>query len=80
MGDKIQLNSKEIEIVGFFEEVGSPQEDAQMYLTLKGFEEIHPEIKDKLWKNVFWSNSYCLITTGQTTLDQVKKYIENQGN
>ena len=36
------------------------------------------QIKDKLWKDVFWSASYCLITTGQTTLEQVKKYIESQ--
>jgi putative transposase len=36
-------------------------------------------IKNKLWKNVFWSGSYCLITTGQTTLEQVKKYVEGQG-
>jgi len=36
------------------------------------------QIKNKLWKNVFWSASYCLITTGQTTLEQVKKYIESQ--
>lgn len=36
-------------------------------------------IKDKLWGDVFWSSSYCLITTGQTTLDQIKKYVESQG-
>jgi len=38
-----------------------------------------PEVKKKLWKDTFWSKSYCLITTGQTTLDQLKKYVENQG-
>lgn len=38
------------------------------------------QIKDKLWKDVFWSASYCLITTGQTTLEQVKKYIESQND
>jgi len=38
------------------------------------------QIKNKLWKDVFWSGSYCLITTGQTTLEQVKKYIESQNN
>jgi putative transposase len=38
-----------------------------------------PEIKKKLWKDAFWSPSYCLITTGQVTLDQLKKYVENQG-
>ena len=38
-----------------------------------------PEVKKKLWKDAFWSPSYCLITTGQVTLDQLKKYVENQG-
>lgn len=38
-----------------------------------------PEVKKKLWKDVFWSKSYCLITTGQVTLDQLKKYVESQG-
>jgi putative transposase len=36
-------------------------------------------MKDKLWKGRFWSPSYCLISTGQTTLEQVRKYVENQG-
>ena len=36
------------------------------------------QVKGKLWKGVFWSASYCLITTGQTTLEQVKKYVESQ--
>ena len=37
------------------------------------------DIEDKLWDNLFWSDSYCLITTGEVTLDQLKKYVENQG-
>ena len=36
------------------------------------------KLKNKLGGDSFWSDSYCLITTGQTTLDQVKKYVENQ--
>lgn len=36
-------------------------------------------LKNKLWGDSFWNNSYCLITTGQVTLDQLKKYVENQG-
>ena len=39
-----------------------------------------PIIKNKLWKEHFWSSSYCLLTTGGATLDMVKKYIENQGS
>jgi putative transposase len=38
-----------------------------------------PEIKLKLWKGDLWSRSYCLLTTGQTTLDILKKYVESQG-
>ena len=39
----------------------------------------YPEIKMKLWKGHLWSRSYCLLTTGQTTLDILKKYVESQG-
>lgn len=39
----------------------------------------YPEVKEKLWKDAFWSPSYFLATTGQVTLDQLKKYVENQG-
>lgn len=38
-----------------------------------------PTIKQKLWKEYFWSRSYCLITTGGATIEVVRKYIENQG-
>lgn len=38
-----------------------------------------PKVKNKLWKEMFWSRSFCLITTGGTTLDVIKQYIENQG-
>lgn len=37
------------------------------------------EVKKYLWKDVLWSSSYCLITTGQVTLDQLKNYVEEQG-
>lgn len=39
----------------------------------------HPEIKDKLWKEMFWSKTFCLLTTGGVTIDTIKKYIEKQG-
>ena len=40
----------------------------------------YPEIKMKLWKGHLWSMSYCLLTTGQTTLDVLKRYVESQGD
>jgi putative transposase len=38
-----------------------------------------PLIRNQLWKEYFWSRSYCLITTGGAPIDIVRKYIENQG-
>lgn len=38
-----------------------------------------PEVKKKLLGDVFWSPSYFLTTTGQVTLDVLKKYVEGQG-
>ena len=36
-------------------------------------------MKKFLWKEYFWSRSYCLLTTGGATIEDKKKYIENQG-
>lgn len=47
--------------------------------TSKAIRHRFPEVKKYLWKSVLWSSSYCLITTGQVTLDQLKKYVEEQG-
>jgi len=47
--------------------------------TSKALKNKFPEVRKKLWKEAFWSKSYCLITSGQVTLDQLKKYVESQG-
>ena len=38
-----------------------------------------PHIRKSLWKEMFWSQSYCLITTGGATVDAIKQYIQSQG-
>ena len=38
-----------------------------------------PQIRTKLWKEYFWSRSFCLLTTGGVTIDVIKSYIERQG-
>lgn len=39
----------------------------------------YPRIKEQLWKEYFWSRSYCLLTTGGAPIEVIKKYIESQG-
>ena len=38
-----------------------------------------PEIREKLWKEYFWSQSFCLISTGGAPPEVIKQYIETQG-
>ncbi|WP_017726024.1 IS200/IS605 family transposase [Halalkalibacterium ligniniphilum] len=38
-----------------------------------------PHVRKRLWKEMFWSRSFCLLTTGGSPIEVVKKYIENQG-
>jgi len=39
----------------------------------------HSIIKKSLWKENFWSRSFCLLTTGGAPIEIVKRYIESQG-
>jgi len=37
-----------------------------------------PQLKELLWGDSFWSDSYFLASTGQVSLDVLKKYVEEQ--
>ncbi|KGP76255.1 transposase [Desulfosporosinus sp. Tol-M] len=38
-----------------------------------------PQVRKMLWKEMFWSKSFCLLTTGGAPLAVLKQYIESQG-
>ena len=38
-----------------------------------------PQIKEKLWKETFWSQSFCLLTAGEAPIETIRQYIETQG-
>lgn len=40
---------------------------------------LFPEVREKLWKETFWSQSFFLATIGEVTLDVVESYINSQG-
>ena len=39
----------------------------------------HPQIREKLWKEAFWSQSFCLLTAGGAPIEVIREYIESQG-
>ena len=39
----------------------------------------YSSIRSRLYKETFWSQSFCLISTGGANIDTIKRYIESQG-
>ena len=39
----------------------------------------YPTIRQKLWKEMFWSRSFCLLSSGGAPIETIQQYIENQG-
>lgn len=39
----------------------------------------YPSIKEQLWKEMFWSRSFCLLSSGSAPIEVIKQYIEEQG-
>ena len=39
----------------------------------------YPAIRNQLWKERFWSQNFCLLTSGGAPIDVIKSYIESQG-
>lgn len=40
----------------------------------------YQDIRKSLWKEMFWSQSFCLISTGGATADVIRQYIQTQGD
>src|SRR3989338_2269115 len=47
LGDKVKINNKTFEVVGFYNEIGQPEDDGHMYISDKKMEELFPDTKDK---------------------------------
>lgn len=63
---------------------GKPTLDLPKYInaiktiTSREIRRTYPEVGKVLWGDAFWSPSYFLATTGQVTLDVLKKYVDGQ--
>jgi putative ABC transport system permease protein len=46
IGEKIELNGNKFDVVGFYNKLGNPQDDSNIYITYESFETLFPEKKD----------------------------------
>lgn len=63
---------------------GTPNTEISKFLFYKSassrlIKKEYPSIRKQLWKEYFWSRSYCLLTAGGAPIEVVRKYIEKQG-
>lgn len=68
VGDKIEVNDVTIEIIGFYEEVGNPGDDSNIYLSIEGFKQIF-DIED-------YEYIYIRITPDQNPTDVAERVKE----
>ena len=83
-GSILEMNGEEDHIHILFE-IPPQVELASMVCSLKTVTSrlIRKKYSDYLkkfyWEPVFWSRSYCILSTGGATIETIRKYIENQG-
>ena len=75
LGDKVRLNSKIFEVVGFYEEVGNPADDANIYLTDDAFLTLYPDTKDRFgWVMVKANKQENPALLAEKIQDKLRKF------
>ena len=39
-----------------------------------------PSIRKQLWQDMFWSRSFCLLSSGSAPIEVIQQYIKEQGS
>jgi len=47
LGEKVNINGYDFKVVGFYEEIGNPSDDANIYVTFDAFEALYPDLAGK---------------------------------
>ena len=83
-GSVLEMNGEEDHVHVLFE-IPPHVELASMVCSLKTVtsrlirKKYSEYLKKFYWEPVFWSRSYCILSTGGATIDTIRKYIESQG-
>jgi putative ABC transport system permease protein len=64
LNDNIEIDGQKFRVVGFVEEIGNPTDDANVYMTLKTFENTYPDV-----------DSYTMIF-GKADIDEMDQTVD----
>ncbi|MEM4181775.1 MAG: FtsX-like permease family protein [Candidatus Pacearchaeota archaeon] len=68
INQKIKINGEEMQVVGFLKEVGNPQDDSQIYITLDYFNDLFPNTTGFGW---------IIVKSNLNQVDFIKEKIED---
>jgi putative ABC transport system permease protein len=75
VGEKLEINGKIFQVVGFYEKIGNPQDDSNVYFTYESYEEIFPEDKDRFgWIMVKANRNTDPGLLAERITDKLRKY------
>lgn len=77
LNDKITIDGKELTIIGFFEPVGNPQDDSQIYITNDFFEKLYPE---KSAEGYDWAVARVNIDNIDQAIENIEKNLRKSRN
>ncbi|MFW6233501.1 MAG: ABC transporter permease [Nanoarchaeota archaeon] len=75
INQKININEKDMQIIGFMESVGNPQDDSNIYITNNYFEELYKKNKSYGWIIV-----KAEINNLEETVENIEKNLRNERN
>ena len=78
LGDKIKINGNIFEVVGFFEEVGNPQDDSNVYISKEAFEQLYPDKKDRYGFVILSSQNGVLTKELAERIEEKLRKFKNQ--
>jgi putative ABC transport system permease protein len=70
VGDSIDLQGEKVRVVGFVEKIGSPTDDASIYITKESMDDLYPETIGKF--------SWIIAKVDIENIDQIVEKIERE--
>ncbi len=78
LNDKITIDGEDLTVVGFFEQVGNPQDDSQIYVTNDFFEELYPESAEDGYD---WAIARVDVDNVDLAIENIEKNLrKSRGN
>lgn len=79
LGEKMEVGGELFEVVGFYEEVGNPQDDSNIYFSLEGFESLFPEKKDQFaWVMVRAETNIDVNMVADRVQEKLRKHKDQE--